>query len=199
MVTTSQLETCKKCANHKTDINGEIICIHTNKAPDFRESCIFFENKNKHESTFEEFEKELLVQSAGNGKRFANYIIDYIFMYLLIIVIALFGFIIADLTGIFAEDLYPQSTLEIYAYVFILSISYYTLIEFLTGGRSIGKFITKTKVITSDGQKPDFKTCLIRSLCRFIPFEAFSFFGSTDSGWHDSISNTRVVLNKQNP
>lgn len=196
MVTTSQLETCKKCANHKTDINGEIICIHTNKAPDFRESCIFFENK--HESTFEEFEKELLVQSAGNGKRFANYIIDYIFMYLLIIIIALLAFIFSDLFMISPTDFFPQSTLGNYVLGIILSTLYYTLIEFLTGGRTIGKFITKTKVITSDGQKPDFKTCLIRSLCRFIPFEAFSFFGSTDSGWHDSISNTRVVLNKQN-
>ncbi|HEY6914196.1 MAG TPA: RDD family protein, partial [Paludibacter sp.] len=61
------------------------------------------------------------------------------------------------------------------------------------GGRSLGKIITKTKVITVDGDKPDFKTFLIRALCRFIPLESFSFLGSTDSGWHDSISRTRVV------
>lgn len=195
MVTASQLETCQKCTNHKKDINGGIICIYTNKTPDFREDCVLFENK--YESTFDEFEDELLAQSAGNGKRFANYIIDYIFMYLLIIIIALLAFIFSDLFMISPTWFLQGSTIGNYALSFIISISYYTLIEFLTGGRTIGKFITKTRVITLEGQKPNFKTCLIRSLCRLIPFEVFSFFGSTDSGWHDSISKTRVVLNNQ--
>jgi hypothetical protein len=41
------------------------------------------------------------------------------------------------------------------------------------------------------GERSRVKMALIRTICRFIPFEAFSFFGQ--KGWHDSISGTNVV------
>ena len=44
-----------------------------------------------------------------------------------------------------------------------------------------------------DGSKPIFQDIFLRSLCRFIPFEVFSFLGSEGRGWHDSMSNTYVV------
>jgi len=34
---------------------------------------------------------------------------------------------------------------------------------------------------------------VIRSLCRFIPLEAFSFLFNDGSGWHDTISSTKVI------
>lgn len=53
--------------------------------------------------------------------------------------------------------------------------------------------LLKTKVINEAGEAPDFKEALLRSLCRLIPFDAFSFLGSDGRGWHDSITNTYVV------
>lgn len=45
-----------------------------------------------------------------------------------------------------------------------------------------------------DGTKPDFKAVALRTLCRFIPFEAFTYLGSSNPmGWHDKLSSTRVV------
>jgi len=58
----------------------------------------------------------------------------------------------------------------------VVGYAYYVFFEGVTG-RSIGKYFTKTKVVTEDGEKPNFETILVRSLCRFIPFEAFSFLG----------------------
>ena len=79
-------------------------------------------------------------------------------------------------------------------YSFLLAIAlflaYYIVFEGLWA-RTPAKFILGTVVIMEDGSKPPFGKIVVRTLCRFIPFEPFSFFG--ERGWHDSISDTRVV------
>jgi uncharacterized RDD family membrane protein YckC len=52
-------------------------------------------------------------------------------------------------------------------------------------------------VVKKDGSKPDIKTLVIRTLCRFIPFEPFSFLGATPRGWHDTYSDTYVIKKKK--
>ena len=192
MQTNNKTEHCLTCANHLYNTKGEIICNYSNKAPDFEDTCVFYENSNVAASTFDEFEKETFLPSAGSGRRFANYILDLIFFYIIFIVIIMLIFILLEIITGYPIN-YIENRFMDYFIGFISSTTYYTLMEFLSKGRSLGKFITGTKVITLDGDKPDLKTCLIRSLCRLIPFETFSFLGSTDSGWHDSISKTRVV------
>ncbi|MCA9066572.1 MAG: RDD family protein, partial [Planctomycetaceae bacterium] len=60
--------------------------------------------------------------------------------------------------------------------------------------RSLGKLVTGTMVVAADGSRPSFGKILGRSFARIIPFEAFSFLGSkTPTGWHDTLSGTRVV------
>lgn len=76
----------------------------------------------------------------------------------------------------------------------VISLIYYLVLEGLFA-RSIAKFITGTVVVDENGEKPDFATVFKRSLCRFIPFDAFTFLGGS-RGWHDSISNTYVVNKK---
>jgi uncharacterized RDD family membrane protein YckC len=63
-------------------------------------------------------------------------------------------------------------------------------------GRTLGKLITSTKVIAQDVVKPGFGRAMVRTLCRFIPFEPFSFFGAERRGWHDSIAKTWVVKSR---
>lgn len=75
---------------------------------------------------------------------------------------------------------------------FFICMFYYSILEASTG-RSIAKYITKTKVVNYKGETPDFGTILLRTLCRFIPFEPFSFLGSDASGWHDTLSKTKVI------
>ena len=79
---------------------------------------------------------------------------------------------------------------------------YYFICEYYMG-RTVGKFFSKTKVVTLDGEKPSAKTILIRTLCRFIPFDSIScLFTKVDENgnmtlfWHDTLSITRVVRNK---
>ena len=120
---------------------------------------------------------------ASGGKRFANSILDTIALYIIYIAFAFFiGFL-----GLFS----PESPGVIYL-IYLIAPAYYLIME-ATTGKTLGKMITKTRVVTIDGEKPDFKTALIRTLCRIIPFDAFSFLGSRSVGWHDSIAKSRVI------
>ena len=75
---------------------------------------------------------------------------------------------------------------------FIFMSTYYILFEF--GLRQTpGKLITKTIVVNEDGSSPTFVNILVRTLCRFIPLEAFTFLGNEAVGWHDTLSKTRVI------
>ncbi|MFM7319451.1 MAG: RDD family protein, partial [bacterium] len=60
-------------------------------------------------------------------------------------------------------------------------------------GRTFGKWITGTIVIHEDNDKPDFGQIIVRTICRMIPFEVFSFLGGNPQGWHDRFSRTKVV------
>ena len=131
---------------------------------------------------------------ASGGQRFVNYIVDVIVLYILIIIISFIVTIVAFLFGSSAviEKLQNISTLESYLIFFSIMIPYYSVLEHKTS-RTVGKFITKIMVVMEDGSRPDSGTTLRRTLCRIIPFEAFSFLGSYSRGWHDSIPDTYVV------
>jgi uncharacterized RDD family membrane protein YckC len=74
----------------------------------------------------------------------------------------------------------------------LLGVGYYTLFEGFSG-RTPGKWITGTRAVAEDGGKLGFGKAIGRSLCRYIPFEAFSFLNSETRGWHDSIPKSYVV------
>lgn len=135
---------------------------------------------------------------ASKGNRFANYIVDYIVQ---LAIGMLFGFLIAILSE-FTEsygvyDFFIESDNKINDYIFgvIIAMVYYNIIEAITG-KSVGKYITKTRVVMKDGTKPKLSDIFLRTLCRHIPFNHFSFLGEDARGWHDSISNTYVVDEK---
>ena len=195
MTREEQLKFCKACKNQKFDVNQGIICGLTNERADFSGFCSSYVEDEvlKQNLISEEFEKENALVPASKDKRFANYLIDMICM-------VIFGFLLGAGLGIILALVSPSSLsmfdqdnkLLDYAFNFIIGMTYYTIMEASTG-RSIGKYITKTKVVNEKGEKPSLGTAFVRSLCRFIPFEAFSFLGSDSYGWHDKFSDTRVV------
>jgi len=130
-------------------------------------------------------ESDAVYVGASAGIRFANFIIDQI-MVIIIAIVA--GVVIAVLSREVTEEESFADTLITYGLMF----SYYAVMEGVWG-RTVGKFITGTKVVNLRDGKASFGQACLRSLCRFIPFEAFSFLGNSASGWHDSIPKTRVV------
>ena len=132
---------------------------------------------------------------ASLGTRFANNIIDTIVLIIINFIISFISIMIYNFTllhffyfynnGGFLWDIFTGS---------IVAFFYFFLWEKLSEGKTPGKYVTGTVVISTDGQKPTTKQYLSRSLYRIIPFEAFTFFGS--DGWHDSMSDTRVIDHK---
>ena len=131
-------------------------------------------------------------ETATAGQRFANHLIDMILYYLIIFLI--FLFIGTIIPSFLADDEDIGVTIMTYVIIYIVVISYFTIMELMTG-KTVGKMVTGTKVIREDGMKLTLRDCFIRSICRLIPFEAFSGFSSSGVMWHDSIAKTYVVKN----
>ncbi len=137
---------------------------------------------------FQEEENEELIL-ASRGKRFANFIIDRIAFYIIFFALSMLVAMIIgpDILNSMANINRFQDYLLTALFMFV----YYLLSESLMRGRTIGKLITKTRVVDEYGRVPDFSVTLKRTACRFVPFDAFSFLG--DNGWHDDWSGTKVI------
>ncbi|MDY2588527.1 RDD family protein [Winogradskyella aquimaris] len=151
--------------------------------------------RRKDKKNFAEFEL------ASTEQRLINYIIDSVFY---------FGFIILFLTIIrylskmevssflsgllISED---PNYLKRFFFGVITTTLFYLILEYSLKGKTIGKFITNTRAVTSENEIMDFKSVLIRSICRRIPFDSFSFLGDVPRGWHDRISETKVISEKK--
>ena len=138
-------------------------------------------------------------EHATQGQRFANFVIDNLIMRLGL------SYVTGIAVGKIGVLLFPQfmyklsydtASLLILAYLIAIVdyLVYYTLSEKLFKGYTIGKLITKTKAIRTDGKEITFKDALLRRLCRLVHFEIFSGFGVP---WHDAWTNTMVVKVRQ--
>lgn len=191
-----QLAFCKVCVNQKKDLQRGIVCGLRDAIADFEGTCESFLKDESKERKLKEKNAAYALegQLATQGQRFANYVIDYLFLIGLGALVGaalglVLGYFAPEHLGIFEED----NRLLDYLYGFIIGTIYYSFFEGFTG-RSIGKFFTKTKVVTEEGERPNFYTIFVRSMCRYIPFNALSFLGADASGWHDKFSKTRVVV-----
>lgn len=73
-------------------------------------------------------------------------------------------------------------------------IIYYVSFEVISG-RTLGKVLTGTRVVTTGGLALSIPTALIRTLCRLLPFEPMSV-SLGETWWHDSLSRTQVVRSR---
>ena len=123
-------------------------------------------------------------QIAALPTRMLNYVIDQIIFLLMIMGLKNLG------VAIKLENLQNEST-QVLLYLLLINTLYYFFMELFTG-KTIGKIITRTHVVDSEGEKPTLKAIVIRSLCRNIPFDNLSYL-IMPQGWHDQISGTSVV------
>ena len=195
MTRTEHLKFCSICINQKDGMRKGIICGLTNQIANFEDLCNSFAEDSKiiEQLKLKEIESEVIDKMASQGKRFLNYLLDMAFIMIFIFIFTLIlGIGLAVVAPSTVSNIGEDNELLVYLISFIAIIIYYTSLEAFTG-RSIAKYITKTKVVTKLGEKPSIKMIFIRSLCRLIPFEAFSCLFNDGSGWHDSISDTKVI------
>ncbi len=126
---------------------------------------------------------------ASKGARFANYLIDLVAFYIVFFVA---NMIIMLISPAYREWITNSGDLVQRLLGIISYILFTFLVETFTGGRSLGKLITGTKVIMTDGQKPSVGNYFLRNIIRgIILVDQLSFLG--ENGFHDQWSNTRVI------
>jgi uncharacterized RDD family membrane protein YckC len=125
-----------------------------------------------------------LHQLAHWSQRLINFIVDRLLITLVVILIAPF----------FSKLFYTWEmvNLEYFILTVFVSVVYYVPFEYFTG-KTLGKYLTKTTVLTDGGLKPSLHIIIIRTFCRFIPFELISSINQQGHGWHNTISKTVVL------
>lgn len=141
-------------------------------------------------------------EPASTGQRFLNYLIDVIIFYVFIFIISIVAGVSLAASGAVTEGSSEEEVQSamggiglLYLITFGIFFLYYSLFEG-TKGKTIGKMVTRTKVIRDDGQPMTFGKAFLRTLCRLVPFEFISAFISGGQMWHDSWTGTRVVKDK---
>jgi uncharacterized RDD family membrane protein YckC len=130
-------------------------------------------------------QKEIESNKVTPWTRFLHFIIDTVAW---LIVAVIIGFLFDPLLTGSNQDFLGYSLLAVSFF------GYYVFME-TKYQKTIAKFITKTKVIMTDGKKPNGVDIMRRTACRLIPFDRVSYF-FTPNGFHDYLSNTTVVKDK---
>lgn len=127
---------------------------------------------------------------ASLTKRIVNVLIDTIAFLLIWAVLTVSFLLLLVILDVSDQKLNSLSNI---AWIVLIPfyLLYYMICEYRFQ-RTIGKLLTRTKVVSINGKRPFFNQVFIRTLSRLIPFEFVTFIlGSY--GLHDKISNTRVV------
>jgi uncharacterized RDD family membrane protein YckC len=136
-----------------------------------------------------EEQKQFDSKKVSSTLRFANFIIDT-FAFLILAVILSF------LVSAFVNPTDPTLTnLLGYTILAISFFGYYIYME-TKYQKTIGKFITKTTLVTKVGEKPEVGDIVRRTFFRLIPFDRVSFL-FTQNGFHDKLSDTTVIRDQQ--
>jgi len=78
--------------------------------------------------------------------------------------------------------------------IFVAFFSYYFILE-VNFQKTLGKLITKTRVVTYDENKPTALDIFIRTVSRLLPFDNISYLFMRN-GIHDITSKTKVIRDK---
>ncbi len=201
----------EKVMSERTD--EELIKIVTVEREDYQPLAIEIaereiQNRKLNINDFQEVQENIIIEKekqikaesnvANSILRFVNFIIDsFAFMTLGFILSIAFGLVIFILN----IELNPNNSTLFQiigiAMYFIAFMIYYVLLE-TRYQRTLGKFLTKTKVTYENGEKPDLNSIIARTLYRLIPFDRLSFI-FLKNGIHDMISKTIVIkIDKNN-
>lgn len=118
-------------------------------------------------------------------KRLINYIVDTATILMMFFLsLKTLPFILKKVPFDFSFDINIVLTINF--------IFYYLIFEGING-RTMGKYLTQTKVISKNGAKPKFTQIIVRTLVRILFIEVLSYIAKRPNGWHDRASNTEVV------
>jgi uncharacterized RDD family membrane protein YckC len=127
---------------------------------------------------------------ASNWQRLVHLLIDTF------ICLSIFSFMAFDVFKGLLNQVYliAGEKASFFVFYLIISLIYYLFFEYFFGATP-AKMLTELRVVNEKGEKPNFKSLVVRSLSRRIPFDSISFFSA--QGWHDQLSKTKVIQEKR--
>ena len=158
------------------------------------------ENQANATNILADIERDIFLEPASVGIRFANLLIDTLCYYgiMLLVGVAL-GIILQSSDGNIENSFLVREDIGSLSLQYLLSFATYlgmfTILEGSAKGKTLGKLITGSRAIKIDGNTLSWKDAFMRSLCRIVPFEAFSAFGGKP--WHDRWTDTIVIQEKK--
>jgi uncharacterized RDD family membrane protein YckC len=121
-------------------------------------------------------------QKASILKRMLNFIID---TGIIIVLMYFFYVTLSELPRLFTK------------FIILIYFGYYIYFEHKFQ-KTIGKYITKTKLVNIDGEKATMTQIVQRTFSRLLPFDPFTFFfPKRDMEFHDVFTNTKVINDKK--
>jgi uncharacterized RDD family membrane protein YckC len=147
----------------------------------------------------EELESFVQYEAATRWQRFVNWLIDNLLMRFALS--QLTSLLVVYLLQTFSPEYIvslsenPWKLLLIGYIIYVVNyVLYYTVCEKAFKGYTLGKLVSGTRAIRTDGKELTFRDALLRSLSRLVPFEVFSGFGDP---WHDTWTNTWVIRTRR--
>lgn len=119
----------------------------------------------------------------GIGTRVLNFLVDTTIIFILAY--------IAFKIWMFYVYYYNFRNFAIYEFMAVILFVYYTIFESING-RSLGKMLTVSRVVSKEGKRAGFLRILIRSLVRLTVIDCF-FIPFLKKPLHDYVSNTVVI------
>lgn len=191
----------KEAMEIKTD--RELVSIIYYQSEDYQPRAVEvareeLKRRNIDHSQIEELREEMLMFHAKSAKektnnvsvlnRIINFVFDSIAILIIDIIVVLllspsFTYVGQDLTRIVFT-----------LCMIVVFFAYYMLFEFHYQ-RTLGKFVTGTRVVNKFGDNPSVSDVLARTFLRLIPFDNISFL-FPGNGFHDWLSDTKVIYNK---
>ena len=206
MTLEDKIKVCKICRNSTIHFKDGIICDLTKEKPTFEKTCPNFikdevmansvkTSSNKVKTVHKpKFNREI---RHVNGNLIAKGSIRFIHLLVDGMVISLIQGLLSSLLTFSFAYMSFNFILENYNLIFFFSslsvyLAYYIILEYKYG-RTLAKMITNTKVVNADETKIPLLDITVRTIVRYVPFDAFSFLGDSSRGWHDRWSNTYVI------
>jgi len=156
---------------------------------------------NSPEITQDLFNEEdiFTYEEATTGQRFLNFLIDALGQWLLSALIGLLlGMALYAASPDIFNEMFVYESYEVTLLSYAVSITSYILYYFISEkafkGKTLGKLITRTKAVNTDGSPLSTKSAFLRSISRLVPFEPFSALSG--SPWHDTWTKTMVIKNR---
>ena len=136
-------------------------------------------------------EKQKELKAVGSFTRFIHFIVDTI-------AFSILPMIATYILGLFIKPTDSDPPLLMILGGLMLAVGFFVYYIFMETKykKTLGKFITKTRVITIYGKNPEFIDIVKRTLWRLIPYDRFSFL-HIPTGLHDILSETIVVKDRR--